>query len=428
MPSVIIIGAQWGDEGKGKIVDALAERADVVVRFQGGDNAGHTVVHKGRKFVFHIVPSGILHPRTMCVIGGGVVLNLKKLVEELRTVNLPESEWRKRLCISGEAHLILPCHIALDQYNESQRGQLRIGTTLRGIGPAYADRAARTGVRMGDTLDEDYFRGRLKVCLDFKRELLPEKKARVVCDVDRVADEQLALARPFADLIVDTGLLLEQARQKDQQVLFEGAQGTMLDVGSGTYPYVTSSHTIAGGASVGAGVGPHYFDVIAGVTKAYATRVGEGPFPTELDNEIGESLRNIGGEYGATTQRPRRCGWLDIVQLRRAVRLNSLDELIVTKLDVLDSFERIGVCVAYRRDGQRYVEHPCNPSDLDRVKPEYEFLPGWQCSTAKMNTFKELPKEACDFIKAVERWLGVPVTMISTGKDRSHLIVRKSVF
>ena len=428
MPSAIIIGAQWGDEGKGKIIDALAEQADVVVRFQGGDNAGHTVFNNGRKSVFHIVPSGILHSRPMCVIGGGVVVNLKKLTEELLSVPLPQSEWRKRLRISGEAHLILPCHIAMDKYAEKQRGHLKIGTTLRGIGPTYADRAARIGVRMADTLDDDYFRTRLKICLDAKRLLLPEEQAAEVCDFDRIADEQLALARPFAEMIVDTGLLLDEAKLKNQCVLFEGAQGTMLDVGAGTYPYVTSSHTIAGGVCVGAGVGPHYVGNIAGVTKAYATRVGDGPFPTELHGDIGNTLRSIGGEYGATTQRPRRCGWLDIVQLRRAVRLNSLDQLILTKIDVLDNFDKISVCVAYQCNGRRYTEQPFNPTDLDRAEPEYEFLPGWKSLTAKINTFTDLPGEACNFITAVEHWLGIPVTMISTGKDRSDLIIRKSMF
>ncbi|MFC1461455.1 adenylosuccinate synthase [Verrucomicrobiota bacterium] len=391
MPSVVIVGAQWGDEGKGKVVDALAEQADIVVRFQGGDNAGHTVYHNGQKVVFHILPSGMLHANAECLIGGGVVINLKKLTEELQAISLPESEWRNRLRISGEAHLILPCHIAVDQYDEARRGKLKIGTTLRGIGPAYADRAARIGVRMADTLDEDYFRARLKTCMEFKRAVLPDQEARQVCDVDRTADELLSLARPFLDMIVDTGILLEDARKKGRRVLFEGAQGTMLDIGAGTYPYVTSSHTIAGAVCVGAGVGPHAVDTIAGVTKAYTTRVGEGPFPTELCDEVGDTLRRIGGEYGATTGRPRRCGWLDIVQMRRAKRLNSFDELVVTKLDVLDGCERIGICMAYRSGGQRHTEQPCNPADLARAEPEYEFLPGWQCATSGADSFHKLP-------------------------------------
>jgi adenylosuccinate synthase len=428
MPSVVIIGAQWGDEGKGKIVDALAGRADVVVRFQGGDNAGHTVYAGDEKHVFHILPSGILRPGVLCIIGGGVVLNLKKLGDELKAVRIPKSAWRRRLCISGEAHLILPCHIAQDQASETLRGKEKIGTTLRGIGPAYADRAARTGVRLADTLDKDVFKARLRTCLDAKRKILPAAQARLVCDAGRTAAEILALAKPYAGLIADVGLLLTEARRKNKRILFEGAQGTMLDVGAGTYPFVTSSHTIAGGASVGAGVGPRDLDLVVGVAKAYTTRVGEGPFPSELNNATGEKLREIGGEYGATTGRPRRCGWLDLVQLRRAVRLNSLDEIALTKLDVLDGFEKIGVCVAYRVGARRITEWPVNPADIQRAQPEIEYLPGWQCSTAGAATFAKLPNAARRYIRMIAKNLGVPVTMVSAGKNRTQLIVRKEAF
>lgn len=428
MPSLVIIGAQWGDEGKGKIVDALAGQADVVVRFQGGDNAGHTVFHDGQKFVFHILPSGILRPRVMNLIGGGVVVNPKKLVEELAAIRLPESAWRKRLRISGEAHLILSCHLALDRVAEAQRGSHKIGTTQRGIGPAYADRAARTGVRMGDTLDPDYFRAQLKTCLDSKRVLLPEDCACEVCDAEHVAEEVLALLRPFRDLIVDTGVLLDAARRKGKHILYEGAQGTMLDIGAGTYPYVTSSHTIAGGVCIGTGIGPHAIDRILGVSKAYATRVGEGPFTTELRDATGETLRRIGGEYGATTQRPRRCGWLDIVQLRRAARLNSLDGLILTKLDVLDGFEKIGVCTAYRCGGKHCAEWPASPMDLATAEPIYTFMPGWKQPTTEVKRFQELPAAARAYIKKIEDWLDLPVVIISNGQDRTQLITRKKAF
>lgn len=428
MPSLVIVGAQWGDEGKGKIVDALAGQADVVVRFQGGDNAGHTVYHNGQKFVFHILPSGILRPRVMNLIGGGVVVNPKKLVEELATINLPESVWRKRLRLSGEAHLILSCHLALDQAAEIQRGNNKIGTTQRGIGPAYADRAARIGVRIGDTLDPEYFRAQVKTCLDSHCALLPKDLAREVCDVDRVTKETLALLRPFRDLIVDTGVLLDAARRKGKNILYEGAQGTMLDIGAGTYPYVTSSHTIAGGVCVGAGVGPHAIDRILGVSKAYATRVGEGPFTAELHDATGDTLRRIGGEYGATTKRPRRCGWLDMVQLRRAARLNSLDGLILTKLDVLDEFDQIGVCTAYRCGGKRWTEWPDNPTALATAEPIYTFLPGWKQATTGATSFKELPPAARAYINQIERWLDLPVVMISNGQDRKQLITRKKAF
>jgi adenylosuccinate synthase len=428
MPSIVIIGAQWGDEGKGKIVDALAGRADVVVRFQGGDNAGHTVYTGDRKYVFHILPSGILRPGVQCLIGGGVVVNLKKLLEELAAIQLPASAWRRRLRISGEAHLILPCHVALDQASEAQRGKGKIGTTLRGIGPAYADRAARNGVRLADTLDPAGFRLRLRACLEAKRGCLPAAQARAVCDVERTAREILALARPFAGLIADTGLLLAEARRRNKRILFEGAQGTMLDVGAGTYPYVTSSHTVAGGVCVGAGVGPHAIDRIMGVAKAYTTRVGEGPFPSELKDATGETLRKLGGEYGATTGRPRRCGWLDLVQLRRAVRLNSLDEIVLTKLDVLDGFERIGVCVAYRVAGRRLAEWPLDPQAVQRAEPVVKYLPGWRAPTAGARTLAQLPAAARRYIKMIEEELGVPVTMVSAGKDRAQLIVRKPAF
>lgn len=428
MPSLVIIGAQWGDEGKGKIVDALAGQADVVVRFQGGDNAGHTVFCDGQKYIFHILPSGMLRPRVMNLIGGGVVVNPKKLVAELAAIRLPEKEWRRRLRLSTEAHLILDCHLALDQASEAQRGNRKIGTTQRGIGPAYADRAARTGVRLGDTLDPDYFRAQLKTCLESKRALLPKKLSRQVCNVGRVAREVLALLRPFRDLIVDTSILLEEARKKSKRILYEGAQGTMLDIGAGTYPYVTSSHTIAGSVCVGAGVGPHAIDRILGVSKAYATRVGEGPFPTELQNATGATLRRIGGEYGATTQRPRRCGWLDIVQLRRAARLNSLDGLILTKLDVLDGFERIGVCTAYRLGRKRFSDWPASAADLERAEPVYTFLRGWQQPTCGAKRFQDLPEAARAYIQRIEDWLNLPVAMISIGQDRNQLIVRRKAF
>lgn len=428
MASVVIVGVQWGDEGKGKIVDALAGEAEYVVRFQGGDNAGHTVFHEDKKYVFHLLPSGMLRSGVLCIIGGGMVVNIRKLIEELKSIGLPETEWRDRLRISSEAHLLLPCHIAMDKYNEAVRGNAKIGTTLRGIGPAYADRASRTGVRMGDMMDKDYFRTQLDTCIKTKKGCLPKEEYQEFADVERAAEEILALAVPIMPLITDTDRLIAEAYQKKSRILFEGAQGTMLDVGAGTYPYVTSSHTIAGAVCVGAGVGPHYIDKILGVAKAYTTRVGEGPFPSELADETGNKLREIGAEYGATTRRPRRCGWLDIVQLKRAIRLNSLDGLILTKLDVLDDFDRIGVCTAYRCGERRYSEIPVNPSDMNRAIPEIEYMPGWKCSTESARSFKDLPEAVQNYIIAIEKWLGVPVTMVSAGKDRSQLIIRRPAF
>lgn len=428
MTSVIIVGAQWGDEGKGKVVDTLAAQADVVVRFQGGDNAGHTVYHAGQKYVFHSLPSGILHTEVLNLIGGGVVLNLEKLTGELEGLKLNPPELPERLRISGEASLILSCHIALDAAGESRRGKDKIGTTLRGIGPAYADRAARVGVRFADIFNRKVLYERLKVCFDAKRGLLPDEQMRQVCDVDSAAAGLLKMAEYFHPLLADIGLILDESRRARKNILFEGAQGTMLDIGCGTYPYVTSSHTIAGAACVGAGVGPHFFDKIIGVTKAYITRVGEGPFPTELNDKVGEKLRAGGGEYGATTGRPRRCGWLDLVQLRRAARLNSLDGLIITKLDVLDAFDSIGLCTTYNCRGRKMSEWPENPSDADEIKPEYVFTPGWQCSTGQAKSFEDLPDAARNYLTTIEKETGVPIVMISAGKERETLIVREDVF
>lgn len=428
MASVVIVGAQWGDEGKGKVVDTLSAQARIVVRFQGGDNAGHTVYHAGQKHVFHILPSGILHPHVLNLIGGGVVINLAKLVKEIDGIGINPAALPGCLQISAEAHLILPCHIALDEKSESRRGEAKIGTTLRGIGPAYADRADRVGIRFADIFDEQLLRARLQVCFEAKRGLFSDHELQTIGNVDRVAGDLLALAGRLQPLLGDTGLILEEAKRAGKNILFEGAQGTMLDIGTGTYPYVTSSHTIAGAACVGAGVGPHFLDKIIGITKAYITRVGEGPFPTELNDEVGEKLRANGNEYGATTGRPRRCGWLDLVQLRRAVRLNSLDGLIVTKLDVLDSSATIGLCTAYICRGKRLTEWPENPADAAAVQPEYVFMPGWQCPTGQAKSFAELPAAARNYLTTIEKETGVPIVMISAGKEREVLIVRQPVF
>lgn len=428
MASVVIVGAQWGDEGKGKIVDKLATQANVVVRFQGGDNAGHTVYHAGQKHVFHILPSGMLHAHVLNLIGGGVVVNLDKFVKELEELRLSPSAWRKRLRISGEASLILPCHIALDEMNEFRRGKNKIGTTLRGIGPAYADRAARVGVRFEDIFNKKFLRERLQVCFDAKRGLLSKKQMWEACNLNQSVAGLEKMANLFRPLLADIGLILEESRRAGKNILFEGAQGTMLDIGAGTYPFVTSSHTIAGGACVGAGVGPHFLDKIIGVTKAYITRVGEGPCPTELTGAIGRELREKGGEYGATTGRPRRCGWLDLVQLRRSARLNSLDGFILTKLDVLDSFDQIGLCVGYRCRGKRLSEWPVRNADVENVRPEYVFMPGWKSPSGNVKSFSALPAAAKNYLKKIELETGVPIVMISAGKEREALIVRKKIF
>lgn len=427
MSSVVIIGAQWGDEGKGKIVDALADKADVVVRFQGGDNAGHTVYFDGKKHVFHILPSGILRSGVLNIIGGGVAMNPVRLAEELKQIGVPESELNQRLRISGETHLILPCHPALDRVSEQSMGSDKIGTTLRGIGPSYADRAARIGVRAADVLDEDYFRTRVRACLVAKRNLLSADQADVL-DEDRTVRETLNLMRPWRDLIADTAVLLHRARAAGKNILYEGAQGTMLDVNAGSYPYVTSSHTIAGGVCVGACIGPGAVDKVFGVAKAYATRVGEGPFTSELNDAVGERLRDLGGEYGATTNRPRRCGWMDLVQLRRAAMVNGLNGLVITKMDVLDTFDSIGVCVAYDVGGRRVEEMPINPIELRDAQPIYEFWPGWRAPTGTVRTYGALPVNARRYIAQIERRVGVPVVIVSAGPDRTQMIMRRKIF
>ncbi len=427
MSSVVIVGAQWGDEGKGKIVDALAGEADVVARFQGGDNAGHTVYCDGRKHVFHLLPSGILRPGVMNIIGGGVVLNPVRLAEELAEIGVSDADLKQRLRISGEAHLILPCHPALDRAAEQRMGGDKIGTTLRGIGPAYADRAARIGVRAADTLDPDYFRARLRICLAAKRGLLSADQAEAL-DEESTARKILELMRPWRGLIADTSALLWQARAAGQRILYEGAQGAMLDVSAGSYPYVTSSHTIAGGVCVGAGIGPGAVDKVLGVAKAYATRVGEGPFTSELHDDTGARLRELGGEYGATTNRPRRCGWLDLVQLRRSAALNGLNGLVITKMDVLDEFDQIGVCVAYEAGGRRLEEMPVNPVELRDARPVYEFWPGWRAPTSAARTYAALPLNARRYLAQIEERTGTPVVIVSAGRDRDQMIMRRKIF
>ncbi|NLB56662.1 MAG: adenylosuccinate synthase [Lentisphaerae bacterium] len=424
MPSFVIVGAQWGDEGKGKLVDAASAKADIVVRFQGGDNAGHTVWNDGVKNVLHILPSGILRPEVLCVIGGGVVINLEKMVDELKSADVPQSEWQKRLAISAEAHLILPCHVALDKAAEEALGSAKIGTTLRGIGPAYADRSARLGVRMGDLLSKEHFMVQLQKCLDAKKLTLDEKDR----DINAIADRILAVAEPIKPLICDTSLILENAYKANKNILFEGAQGAMLDVSFGSYPFVTSSHTVAGSAAVGSGVGPHRLNKINGVVKAYTTRVGEGPFPSELKDAIGDRLRDIGNEYGATTGRPRRCGWIDFVALRRAIRTGSLDGLILTKLDVLDEFDEIGYCDSYEINGETVKEWPFNPEQVAAIKPIFNYVKGWKSPTDKAQIFEELPVAAQEFIKLIESKTDLTVTAISAGVDRKQLIVRVPFF
>jgi len=426
--SVVVVGIQWGDEGKGKIVDLLTERADVVVRFQGGNNAGHTLVVEGKKFIFHLIPSGILHKQKMCIIGNGVVVDPLVLVEEMETLEKEGiSVTPERLKISSRAHLILPYHRRLDQARESGSGK-KIGTTGRGIGPAYEDKVARRGIRVADFLNPVIFGQRLRENLERANFLLAQYlKSEPVTDEDMMAfnDALRDRLRPF---VADTSLLLEDFTEEGREILFEGAQGALLDVDHGTYPYVTSSNTVTGNVCSGAGVGPTSIREIVGVLKAYTTRVGEGPFPTELHDEMGQALRDKGAEYGATTGRPRRCGWFDAVAVRHAVRINGVTALALTKMDVLDDLEEIHVCTQYRRDDGPVNGFPPLASDLDQVTPVYQVLKGWQQDISGCRTWDDLPEAAKHYVAFIEKNVGVPVHIISVGSDREETIIRRHPF
>lgn len=411
--SVIIVGAQWGDEGKGKIVDLLAADADAVIRFQGGHNAGHTLVVEGEKTVLHLIPSGILNPGVECLIGNGVVLSLDALFEEidfLLTRGIPVLE---QLKVSPACPLLLPSHVALDQAREKARGGSAIGTTLRGIGPAYEDKAARRGLRVSDLYHPEPFKDKLYELIEYHNFILQTYYKFKIMDAARIADQLHAFAERLGPCVADVSERCAGLRADGKNLLFEGAQGTLLDIDHGTYPYVTSSNTVAGGACVGAGVGPRHIDAVLGIVKVYTTRVGSGPFPTELHDETGARLAQLGAEIGATTGRARRCGWLDVVALRRAMAANGVSSLCLTKLDVLDAFPVIRICTGYDEAGQAV---------------EYEDYPGWQSATAKIRTFEDLPAAARDYIAAIERHLDVPADLISTGSGRDDIIVRKRLF
>jgi len=419
---VIIIGTQWGDEGKGKVVDLLTERAAAVARFQGGHNAGHTLVIGGKKTVLSLIPSGILREQVRCFIGNGVVLSLEALFSEsamLIDQGVPVFE---RLRISPNCPLILPSHVLLDQARERARGLNAIGTTGRGIGPAYEDKVARRALRVADLFQRDRFAAQLGEVLDFHNFVLQNYYKAPVVDFQKTLDTQLSMAERLAPLITDVTLALSQLRGTDANVLFEGAQGAMLDVDHGTYPFVTSSNTTAGFAGTGTGLGPRAFDAVLGIVKAYTTRVGAGPFPTELFDEYGEHLSRVGHEFGSVTGRRRRCGWFDSVMLRQAVRLNSLTEVALTKLDVLDTFESVKICVAYEADGVRYDYPPYHQSVLHRVTPVYEELPGWLTDLSQVTSPAEMPSAARDYVDILTEQIGVPVRMVGVGPEREQFV------
>jgi len=426
MANIVIVGAQWGDEGKGKIVDLLTQYADLVVRFQGGNNAGHTIVLKGEKFVFHLIPSGILYEYKKCIIGNGVVLDPAVLIEEM-------DEIKKRgyfkddsqLMISEETHLILPYHRRIDIAREKT---FKIGTTGRGIGPAYEDKVARCGIRVVDLMDEKVFREKLEANLIQKNVYLTQVLKEKGFEFPEIFDEYLRYKNRLEKYVKNTSLILHEEIKKGKHVLFEGAQGAMLDLDHGTYPFVTASNTLAGNACAGSGIGPTMINSVMGVAKAYTTRVGEGPFPTELFDELGEKIRQRGGEYGATTGRPRRCGWLDTVVVNHSIRVNGIREMVITKLDVLNDFDTIKICVGYRVDGKVFYHVPSNLEILKRSEPVYEELKGWKTEIKGARDFKDLPTNAKRYLKRIGKLIGTKIAMISVGSERDETIEVKNPF
>jgi adenylosuccinate synthase len=419
---------QWGDEGKGKVVDYLTSEADMVVRHQGGNNAGHTVVVKGKQTVLHLIPSGILHEGTACLIGNGTVLDPEVLCAELDSLDAAQCHYHDRLFISSGAHMILPYHKVLDGAQEKFRGNRKIGTTGRGIGPAYADKADRAGIRFADFVLPGLFREKLGEILEYKNALLTKVFDEKPLDPDTICSQYLVYADRLRPLMADTVAMVHEALSADKRVVFEGAQGTMLDLDHGTFPFVTSSTTLAGGVCAGAGVGPQTVRGVIGIVKAYSTRVGEGPFPTELLDETGETLRKQGHEFGATTGRPRRCGWLDCVQLRRAAKLNGATGIVLTKPDVLDVLDTIRICTAYELDGKRIVEFPTQVDEVARVKPVYEELPGWKQDISGCRSWNELPENARRYFERIEKLIDVPIYIVSVGPGREQTITHRSPF
>ncbi len=424
MPAIVVIGAQWGDEGKGKATDLFGDRIRWVVRYQGGNNAGHTVVlPDGQSYALHLIPSGILTPGVTNVIGNGVVVDPGALLDELATLEARNVDITG-LLISADSHLIMPYHVAIDKVTERYLGKSKIGTTGRGIGPCYQDKVARVGVRFQDVLDEKILRQKVEAALDVKNQILVKVYNRKALDPEQVVDGVLAQVEQIADRIADTRLLLNQALERDETVLLEGSQGTMLDVDHGTYPFVTSSNPTSGGACSGAGIGPGRITAVLGILKAYTTRVGSGPFPTELHDEMGERLRKTGGEVGVTTGRPRRTGWFDAVIARYASRVNGITDYFLTKLDVLSGLDRVPVCVAYEVDGFRVDDMPMTQTDVHHATPIYELLPGWFEDISTCRTFEQLPRAAQDYVLRLEELAGARISVIGVGPGRDQTIVR----
>jgi adenylosuccinate synthase len=429
MSNVAIIGAQWGDEGKGKVVDLFTNEADIVVRFQGGNNAGHTLVVNGDKTILHLVPSGALHPDKLCVIGNGVVVDPEILIEEIQALkargHLVDDE---QLRISEQAHVIMPYHKLIDQARERLRGEGMIGTTGRGIGPAYEDKVARIGIRFVDLLEEDTFREKLQRNIEEKNFYLKAILKEKALDFDKIHLSYGRYREKLREYVTNTGLLLDQEIRRGRRVLFEGAQGTLLDVDHGTYPYVTSSSTITGGACSGSGVGPQHIQQVIGISKAYTTRVGSGPFPTEIYGPEGETLRREGAEFGATTGRSRRCGWFDAVGVRHAVRMNGMTGIALTKLDVLTGFKKIPICTAYRYEGKTIDEFPASSKVMQGAEPVYEAMPGWEAPLDNVREFSDLPAAAQQYVRHIEQVIGTEIILVSVGPGREQTILLKNPF
>ena len=418
----IVLGTQWGDEGKGKIVDLLTGDADVVVRYQGGANAGHTIKIDNQQFILHLIPSGILHPDKICVVGNGVVVDLDQFFKELEELKHRGISVDKRILLSQSVHLVMPYHKAMEKLNEKKKGKEKIGTTLRGIGPACSDKIGRTGIRLADLLNQEIFSKRLNLNFKLKNNFLKDLGQEKLDSLKEESKNVLTYKEKVKSLIVDSSVFLNQKIKEKKNILFESAQGTLLDVDFGTYPYVTTSHPTAGGACTGSGVGPTLIDEVIGVVKAYTTRVGDGPFPTELSDKKGELLRNSGNEFGATTGRPRRCGWLDLVILRYSVRINGISKLALTKLDVLDNIDPLQVCMSYRYKGKKIDQFPADLDILMHCEPVCEKLSGWKKSTKGLTDYKELPDNAKKYLDFIEEKIGVPIYLISTGSKRDQTI------
>lgn len=418
----IILGAQWGDEGKGKIIDLLSESADIVVRYQGGANAGHTVCFNGKTYILHLLPSGVFHPNVTCVIGNGVVLDPIALLDEIEMVRTAGVDISERFLISHNAHLIMPYHKLLDRLYE--QGEDKIGTTGKGIGPAYVDKYARIGVRVADLLDVDILRKKLRKNIELKNEILEKIYGVQKFNIDKMINEYIEFGKKISQFVIDTAIYLNKAISERKKILLEGAQGALLDVDHGTYPYVTSSNPTAGGASTGSGIPPMRINGVIGVIKAYTTRVGEGPFPTELKDELGDYIRRKGNEYGATTGRPRRCGWLDIVSLRYSIMINGIQNLALTKLDVLSELDEIKICVAYEINGKKLENFPTNPTILENVTPVYERFKGWKRGISNVKSYSEFPSETREFIEAIEELTEVKISIISIGPDRKQTVFK----